>query len=99
VSIPPRSSTPHGHAGGKPGICKLGDLAQVTRLFEQVGTLVWDHLATPDVKTARLADLAARLPARRLGRPEDIANAVAFLTADDFVTGAFLHAEGAQILV
>ena len=64
-----------------------------------VDTPGWDHLATPDVKTARLADLAARLPARRLGRPEDIANAVAFLIADDFVTGTVLHAEGAQILV
>jgi len=29
----------------------------------------------------------------------DIANAVAFLIADDFVTGTVLHAEGAQILV
>jgi len=62
-------------------------------------TPVWDRLATPDVKNARLADLAARLPARRLGRPEDIANAVAFLIADTFVTGTVLHAEGAQVLV
>ena len=46
-----------------------------------------------------MADLAARLPARRLGRPEDIANAVAFLITDDFVTGTVLHAEGAQLLV
>ena len=64
-----------------------------------VDTPVWDRLATPDVKNARLADLAARLPARRLGRPEDIANAVAFLIADSFVTGTVLHAEGAQVLV
>ena len=64
-----------------------------------VDTPVWDQLATPDVKNARMADLAARLPARRLGRPGDIANAVAFLIADDFVTGTVLHAEGAQILV
>lgn len=64
-----------------------------------VDTPVWDQLATPDVKNARMADLAARLPARRLGRPEDIANAVAFLTADNFVTGTVLHAEGAQVLV
>ena len=64
-----------------------------------VDTPVWDRLATPDVKNARLADLAARLPARRLGRPEDIANAVAFLIADTFVTGTVLHAEGAQLLV
>jgi NAD(P)-dependent dehydrogenase (short-subunit alcohol dehydrogenase family) len=64
-----------------------------------VDTPVWDKLATPEVKNARMADLAARLPARRLGRPGDIANAVAFLIADDFVTGTVLHAEGAQILV
>jgi NAD(P)-dependent dehydrogenase (short-subunit alcohol dehydrogenase family) len=64
-----------------------------------VDTPVWDRLAAPDAKNARLADLAARLPARRLGRPEDIANAVAFLMADRFVTGTVLHAEGAQVLV
>jgi NAD(P)-dependent dehydrogenase (short-subunit alcohol dehydrogenase family) len=55
-----------------------------------VDTPVWDRLATPDVKNARMADLAARLPARRLGRPEDIANAVAFLIADTFMTGTVL---------
>ena len=64
-----------------------------------VDTHVWDRLATADVKKARMADLAARLPARRLGRPEDIANAVAFLIADNFVTGTVLHAEGAQVLI
>jgi NAD(P)-dependent dehydrogenase (short-subunit alcohol dehydrogenase family) len=64
-----------------------------------VDTPVWDQLATPEVKNARMADLAARLPARRLGRPEDIANAVAYLIADNFVTGTVLHAEGAQVLV
>jgi NAD(P)-dependent dehydrogenase (short-subunit alcohol dehydrogenase family) len=64
-----------------------------------VDTPVWDQLATPDVKNARMADLAARLPARRLGRPEDVANAVAFLIADSFVTGTVLHAEGAEVLV
>jgi NAD(P)-dependent dehydrogenase (short-subunit alcohol dehydrogenase family) len=64
-----------------------------------VDTPVWDQLATPDVKNARMADMAARLPARRLGRPEDFANAVAFLIDDAFVTGTVLHAEGAQVLV
>jgi NAD(P)-dependent dehydrogenase (short-subunit alcohol dehydrogenase family) len=64
-----------------------------------VDTPLWDQLATPEAKQARMADLAARLPAGRLGRPEDIANAIAFLIADDFVTGTVLHAEGAQLLV
>jgi NAD(P)-dependent dehydrogenase (short-subunit alcohol dehydrogenase family) len=51
------------------------------------------------VKQARLADLAARLPGRRIGQPEDIANAVSFLISDSLVTGTVLHAEGAQLLV
>jgi len=64
-----------------------------------VDTPAWDQLATPEAKDARMTEMAARLPARRLGRPEDIANAVAFLIADTFVTGTVLHAEGAQVLV
>ncbi len=64
-----------------------------------VDTPVWDQIATPEAKQARMADMAARLPARRLARPQDIANAVAFLIEDDFVTGTVLHAEGAQLLV
>jgi NAD(P)-dependent dehydrogenase (short-subunit alcohol dehydrogenase family) len=64
-----------------------------------VDTPVWDQLATPEAKQTRLADMAARLPGRRNGRPEDIANAIAFLIADNLVTGTVLHAEGAQLLV
>jgi len=64
-----------------------------------VDTPVWDRLATPEAKQARLADMAARLPGRRIGRPADIANAIGFLMEDDFVTGTVLHAEGAQLLV
>jgi NAD(P)-dependent dehydrogenase (short-subunit alcohol dehydrogenase family) len=64
-----------------------------------VDTPVWDRLATPAAKQARLTEMAARLPAKRIGRPSDIANAVAFLIGDDFVTGTVLHAEGAQLLV
>jgi NAD(P)-dependent dehydrogenase (short-subunit alcohol dehydrogenase family) len=64
-----------------------------------VDTPVWDSLATPEAKQARLTDMAARLPAKRIGRPSDIANAIAFLISDDFVTGTVLHAEGAQLLV
>jgi NAD(P)-dependent dehydrogenase (short-subunit alcohol dehydrogenase family) len=64
-----------------------------------VDTPAWEHLATPEARQARMADLAARLPARRIGRPDDIANAVSFLISDDFVTGTVLHAEGAQLIV
>jgi NAD(P)-dependent dehydrogenase (short-subunit alcohol dehydrogenase family) len=64
-----------------------------------VDTPVWNQLASPEVKQARLADMAARLPGRRIGQPEDIAHAVSFLISDSLVTGTVLHAEGAQLLV
>jgi NAD(P)-dependent dehydrogenase (short-subunit alcohol dehydrogenase family) len=64
-----------------------------------VDTRVWDQIAAPEVKRARLADMAARLPGKRNGRPEDAANAVMFLMSDDFITGTVLHAEGGQLLV
>lgn len=51
------------------------------------------------MKRARLADMAVRLPDKRNGRPQDAANAVAFLMNDDFITGTVLHAEGGQVLV
>ena len=61
-----------------------------------VDTPVWDQIATPDAKQARLAEMAGRLPGGRLGRPADIANAVSYLIGDGLVTGTVLHAEGAQ---
>jgi len=64
-----------------------------------VDTPIWDQLTTPEAKQAKLADMAARLPGRRIGRPEDIASAIGFLMEDDFVTGTVLHAEGAQLLL
>ncbi len=64
-----------------------------------VDTPVWDKLAPPDVRQARLADLAARLPAGRIAEPADIARAIGYLMDDDFVTGTVLHAEGGQLLV
>ena len=64
-----------------------------------VDTPIWEQIANPDAKRARFADMAARLPGRRLGQAEDIANAIRFLINDSFVTGTVLHAEGAQLLV
>jgi NAD(P)-dependent dehydrogenase (short-subunit alcohol dehydrogenase family) len=64
-----------------------------------VDTPVWDQLATPAAKQTRLSEMAARLPAGRIAKPADIANAISYLIADDFVTGTVLHAEGGQLLV
>lgn len=46
----------------------------------------------------RLAEVAATLPVRRVGRPADIANAALFLAADEsgFVTGQVLYVDGGR---
>lgn len=51
---------------------------------------------SPDQKTAILA----RVPLKRLGRPEDIGNAVAFLASDQasYITGTTLHVNGGMYL-
>jgi len=64
-----------------------------------VDTPIWDNLGTPEAKEARLGEMAARLPGRRIGHAQDIANTIAFLIGDSFVTGTVLHAEGGQLLV
>ena len=65
-----------------------------------VDTPAWERIVpAPEARQARLADMAARLPGKRNGRAEDVANAIAFLMNDDFVTGTVLHAEGGQVLV
>lgn len=43
-----------------------------------VDTPVWEQIASPEVKQARLAGVAAQLPGGRIGHPEDIANAVSY---------------------
>ncbi len=42
------------------------------------------------------AGIAARVPLRRIGRPEEIAGAVAFLASDDapYITGIELNVDG-----
>ena len=44
--------------------------------------------------------IIAKIPSNRLGKPEDIANAVAFLSSDqsDYVTGETLHVNGGMYL-
>jgi NAD(P)-dependent dehydrogenase (short-subunit alcohol dehydrogenase family) len=64
-----------------------------------VDTPIWDALAKPEAKHTRLAEMGSRLPGKRIATPDDIANAIAFLMGDTFVTGTVLHVEGGQLLV
>ena len=44
--------------------------------------------------------IIAKIPSNRLGKPEDIANAVAFLSSDqsDYISGETLHVNGGMYL-
>jgi NAD(P)-dependent dehydrogenase (short-subunit alcohol dehydrogenase family) len=58
-----------------------------------IDTPWWD--AMPEAqKLAMFKDFAAKTPVGRVGRPEDVAQAIAFLIADDFITGQTLICDG-----
>lgn len=58
--------------------------------------LTSDYLAEPNMRT----QVEATIPLGRVGQPEDIANAVAFLTSDEaeYITGAHIRIDGGLIL-
>lgn len=62
-----------------------------------VTTGIWDRMPWDD-KEQRLQAMAEKLPARRLGTPEDIAVAVVSLLKSAFVTGTVLHVDGGHRL-
>lgn len=58
-----------------------------------IDTPWWDFLPG-DQKSAIFADYAAKTPAGRVGRGEDVAQAISFLIADTFMTGHMLICDG-----
>jgi NAD(P)-dependent dehydrogenase (short-subunit alcohol dehydrogenase family) len=63
-----------------------------------VDTSIWAKVAG-DRKQETLDAMAERLPVGRIGRPEDIADAISFLIGNGFTTGTTLHVEGGHRLV
>ena len=63
-----------------------------------VDTTIWAQVAG-DRKTETLAAMAQRLPVGRIGQPDDIADAIFFLTGNGFTTGTTLHVEGGHRLI
>ncbi|GGL51804.1 SDR family oxidoreductase [Planomonospora parontospora] len=61
-----------------------------------VDTPVWDQLGMD--KQAAFAELAGRLPARRIGTPDDIAQAFVSVMRNGFITGTVLHVDGGHRL-
>jgi NAD(P)-dependent dehydrogenase (short-subunit alcohol dehydrogenase family) len=62
-----------------------------------IDTPLIDELAG-ERKGAFIAQEAARLPVKRVGTPEDIADAVLFLMKNGFVTGITLTVDGGRLL-
>jgi NAD(P)-dependent dehydrogenase (short-subunit alcohol dehydrogenase family) len=57
-----------------------------------VDTPIWDQLGLD--KQAAFAELAGRLPARRVGTPDDIAQAFSSVMRNGFITATVLHVDG-----
>ncbi|WP_321805023.1 SDR family oxidoreductase [Burkholderia sp. BCC1993] len=58
-----------------------------------IATPLWDKLA-PDARDAMYAGAAQRLPARRVGQPEDVANAIVYLATTPYATGSTVLIDG-----
>jgi NAD(P)-dependent dehydrogenase (short-subunit alcohol dehydrogenase family) len=58
-----------------------------------VDTPAYDWMP-PDQKEGMLQDAAAKLPVRRVGQPDDIAESVLFLIRERYITGAVLDVDG-----
>jgi NAD(P)-dependent dehydrogenase (short-subunit alcohol dehydrogenase family) len=58
-----------------------------------IATPLWDKFA-PDARQAMFDAAAARLPAQRVGQPEDVANAVIYLATTPFASGSTVLIDG-----
>jgi len=62
-----------------------------------VDTELWNLIGGN--KAAVFASMAERLPARRIGTPEDLGHAAVFLMENEFTTGTVLHVDGGHRFV
>ncbi len=60
-----------------------------------LGTVMWQD----DTPSARKERIRSRIPLGRIGHPRHVADAVAFLIEQDFMTGATLHMDGGRRIV
>lgn len=58
----------------------------------------WDRLGA-EARERLFADYAKKVPARRVGRPEDLASATLFAMTNPFLTGTVLSVDGGGLLM
>lgn len=63
-----------------------------------VDSPIWEFVAG-DAKAGMLEGMAKKLPVGRVGRVDDIADAICFLMRNRFTTGSILHVDGGHRLV
>jgi NAD(P)-dependent dehydrogenase (short-subunit alcohol dehydrogenase family) len=64
-----------------------------------IATPLHERRGGKEAAAKRLEQMAARLPLKRAGRPEEVADAVLFLMKNQFVTGITLTVDGGGLLV
>jgi NAD(P)-dependent dehydrogenase (short-subunit alcohol dehydrogenase family) len=64
-----------------------------------IATPLHEALGGKEGAAKRIEQIAARLPLKRAGRSEDIADAVLFLMRNQFVTGITLTIDGGALLL
>jgi NAD(P)-dependent dehydrogenase (short-subunit alcohol dehydrogenase family) len=62
-------------------------------------TPIWSAIATGVEKDRMFASHAEKLPVRRIGEPEDIAEAIMMLLQNKFMTGSVVHVDGGRRLI
>jgi NAD(P)-dependent dehydrogenase (short-subunit alcohol dehydrogenase family) len=62
-----------------------------------IETPLWSGMPEAN-RSAMFASAAERLPARRVGQPEDIANAILFLATTPFATGSTVRVDGGGVI-
>jgi NAD(P)-dependent dehydrogenase (short-subunit alcohol dehydrogenase family) len=62
-----------------------------------IETPIWSHLPAEERK-ALFEGAASKLPVRRIGQPQDIANAVLFLMTTLFATGTTVRVDGGGVI-
>ncbi len=62
-----------------------------------VATPLWSGMGDAD-RRAMFEGAAKRLPARRVGQPDDIAQAILFVATNPYVTGTTVTVDGGGII-